>query len=1695
VPMPWENAADVQTVNLTKQPETPSGLGAFVTGPNLAAETQRQEALPYWDKQLEDAIKVNKNDPQKLALLMAEKNDRSGSSPKPWDKVADNQDGPWNKVSDQATGPWDKVDKKTPDLPTTGMFGKDVQDLLEKIPGLKAYADWNAKMGKKYITDPLQKFDTNQPVASAIEGVGGILGAGAQAAASGFRGMGEVAAGISGLPFGEMPASPATMLERSNQAGQDVMKTLPEGLQKTLDTPSAQAAAQMAGIPFAPVTEAQDALKEAGYPNAAGVVGLTGLVGGLGMMASGMADTGVKGKSPVAKVAGDLSKKAADDLMKGGNPTGQGELFTPEQAPILSKVDPQRQLFDHENLTKTELANQAFEAAQAKTKEEQVNGAWDERQRQQDEQNAHDAAAAAPLDDNWTPEQGSRILEKGPTKPNKSPIRTVLDEESLAGKGSVNEPGIEALSTTPEGSTLGGYLRHIIDTEQNPIVKAVARILERSVADLSVGFDETKLGYHENGTVPGGVYHASDNSITLNSRGGLNRGNILHEAVHAAVANFQRLHPDHPYSKAIDVIHQIVTDSGALKDHPYGLKNGMEFIAEAMGRAEVMDKLKGVKLTVSQRIKLNRLLKAQDHYNLHTAWDALKAALGEIVGIKNGTALEYILKAGSRIMDEHALTPKDQSMSAMRLRVEARKGGIQKEGPRQGYLKAPSDPTGSTLKALVDMRNFITDHVTDKMYDLISKGELALKSAHVDLGVDQYKQVVYKALITSRSLGEFRDKLYHFQSDPSYQANIVSRANEFWGDKNRILAEAGPSLYTKLDKSTRQQSADTRPFEQMAKEDLPLGKDGNPLPLTAKDDIAKIGEIGNTAAVASQISYNKLGRKILKNFISNVQDLITMGSKKYADMASVVEDFKTVGREGQRKITGVWIKFDGLMNDELVNRGLQWPNAEMLREQGLSPKEISVYQSLTRAFDKSYEMIESAFQRIGLEPPKRIPGYFPHVWMGSWKVILTDSDGKVVSMKPFNSWYTAKAYEYFGNKEPGITAELQSPSIKVKTNDLMSTWVDAAELVNNRKGGFGEAMLKVLQRIDEAGKRGIIKDVLERNANLGGHFAESGISQGNLFSFNHNNKLMGMFQKHLEDVAHFWTNTHIAAELAKDFHEASAAGMFDETPNLKNALNQLIARATGSPVNKLAWLDEIPRAMSKAVGLNPTFLHTIFGKMSQYLSFAKLVVPNPRFIASNIFQPMTNLGDIWMAHIERVTRGEPTGDIAKAFGTFLTETLAWNQGKGSPIIEGAMRWMQENGYQDVLQADHISPTKSSTDIFTQAKHYGFSWLNNKIETRGRTVSFLTSYMYFRTIMPELQALQAAKLKTDTMMGNYEKVNSASMYTDYGTLGQALRPFGLLRNVYIGKSMQSLVLVGEAAKAAMKDPSKAPQVAAATSAFVGMQMSYLFAAGAMGVIGAQEMDAFVRLVNTMFNPDTPWRRPGEFLRQHGAPDWMLYGTLGKALGFDIGASLNAPAMTEMAALPGASVAWHTGVLARELLNGMGDKGANMEAVYAASRSLAPNLAIPWIEQLIQQKQGMGQNVPNATNFGASTYRTPQEEMIYKTTGALSITEKERRTIDSLYKYNNAMDATWRQEQIQKITDAMVGLNPFDDAARLINKAVNANRGLDGDSIKEGVMKEMERRVVSQHLRDLLKILTEKPAMQLNDVTQQKNLGGM
>ena len=1554
------------------------------------------------------------------------------------------------------------LDKPAP----VGMFGKDVQDYLERIPGLKSYSDWNSKIWEKYLNEPAHKFNTDQPVASAIEAAGGLVSGIGQAGVSGFRGMGEVAKAISGLPFGETPDSPAKMLQTSNQAGQDAIKMLPEGLQTTLQTPSAQAGATVAGIPFAPVTETEDALRQAGYPNAAGVVGMTGLIGGLGAMAAGMAGEGVKGKSTEIKPTGTPAKNAVDSLLKQTDPGAQRELFTPEEAPILSKVpDQQRQLFDDTNLTKTDLNNRTFEEAKAAQKEQEINGAWDERQRQQDEQNAHDRAARAPLDESWTPGQGSSILEKGPTKPNKYPIRTSLDPEALPAETGPhgNEPGLADLALSENGTKLGTYLEHIIDTEANPIVKAVARILNRTVADLNISFDERRLTPDENGNLPGGNYKSGDNTITLNSRGGgLTRGTILHEAVHAAVSGFQRLHPDHPYSKAIDMIHQIVEKSNALVDHLYGLKNGLEFIAEALSRPEIMDKLKDVQLSLKDRATLSYMLKG-DKSLLHTAWDALRTAIGQITGVKSHSALEYILKSGSRIMDEKVVTPKDQARTTQAMVLMAKRmGGFDTEG----YIKKG-----------------------------VSVGDGSLASAHVNLGEDAYKDIIYKALITSKDLGEFRDKLYHFYSGADYQANVVGRANELWGSKNQILSEAGPSAYSRLDKSTRQQTADTRPFEQMVREDLPLGKDGKPLPLEGKEDIAKIGEIGNVAAVASQISYNKFGGKILKNFISNVQDLIVMGAKKYADMASVVEDFKTIGREGQKKITGTWVKFDGLLNDELTNRGLQWPTADMLREQGLNDREIGVYQSITRAFDKSYELIESAFLRMGMEPPRRIPGYFPHVWLGSWRVTLTDADGKVVAMRPFNSYYSAKIFELWGKKEPGITADLQVPSTTVKTNDLMSTWVDAAELINNKKNGFGQAMIKVLQRIDEAGKRGIIKDVLERNANLGGHFAESGISEGNIFSFYHNNKLIGMFQKHLEDVSHFYTNTHIAAELGKDFHEASVGGLFENTPNLKNAINQLLARSTGSPVNKLAWLDEIPRIISRGMGLNPSFLGTTAAKMAHTLSFLKLVVPNTRFIFSNIFQPMTNLGDMGLAHMERIVRGDPVGDLGKAFSTFLSESVAINQGKSSPMLEAAANWAKENGYNTVLQADHINPYKSSADLITKGKHYAFEWLPNKVEERGRMVSFLTAYTYFRTIMPELQALQAAKLKTDTMMGNYEKVNSASMYTDYGMLGQGLRPFGLLRNVYYGKAMQSIVLIGEAAKVAMNDPSKAPQIAAATGALVGMQMSYLMFAGAMGIIGAQELDAMIRLINTQFNPDVPWRRPGEFLRQHGAPDWMLYGTLGKALGWDIGASLNAPAMTEMAALPGATVAWHTGVLFRELLAHMTGAGANMEKVYASSRSLLPNLAIPWLEQLIQERQHMGNQVPNATNFAASTYRTDSEALTYKLTGAPTLTEKERKTVDSLYKYNNALDASWRTEQIQKITDAMVGLNPFDDASRLINKAIIAKRGLDGDSIQEGVLKEMDRRVVSQHLRDLLKILTEKSAMQLNDVTQQKNLGGI
>jgi hypothetical protein len=460
---------------------------------------------------------------------------------------------------------------------------------------------------------------------------------------------------------------------------------------------------------------------------------------------------------------------------------------------------------------------------------------------------------------------------------------------------------------------------------------------------------------------------------------------------------------------------------------------------------------------------------------------------------------------------------------------------------------------------------------------------------------------------------------------------------------------------------------------------------------------------------------------------------------------------------------------------------------------------------------------------------------------------------------------------------------------------------------------------------------------------------------------------------------------------------------------------------------------------------------------------------------------------------ERLVNGDKIGNPTKALATFFSEFVKLETSGRSEVLQRAQDWGKENNLFTMFQADHVNPL-TDADVLSKTKRNLLERLPANVEERGNRISFLAHYSYLRTLMPEEQALHAAALKMKTAMGDYNRGNSASMFTDYGILGQSIRPFGLLRSVYWGKTMQSLVTVGEAFKKAAEDPRKAPLVPAAASAFIAMQASYLAFAGVTGLIGSAEYDAAIKFLNMWFKPDVPLLTTGEWLRKNNAPDWSLFGLLGQMTGINIASSINAQSLTELGAFPGATAAHEFGVLATQTINGVTDKGVNWENVWGATRNLLPPTLGAKLEGMYAEKQGGV--VPHGSNFTALISRTPREQMIAQWTGAHTTSEDKQRQDLTLYKYENGLDHDWKAQQISKIVTSLQGLDPLNPQPdKLIQRAFEAERGFGnngGKDMMDAIKKEMYRRGIEEQLRNLMTLKAEGLAQKYNDFTQMQNL---
>lgn len=933
---------------------------------------------------------------------------------------------------------------------------------------------------------------------------------------------------------------------------------------------------------------------------------------------------------------------------------------------------------------------------------------------------------------------------------------------------------------------------------------------------------------------------------------------------------------------------------------------------------------------------------------------------------------------------------------------------------------------------------------------------------------------LYRIAVNSKDGREFIQELKLVSDDPAWQQRVAEQGAKWWDKKDAIIEVYGKqSAYSQLDAAAKRNASDERPFNQMLKEEgyqASPDADGPVRVVPAKEDVNFVSRFWNPSVFLTSRNPNKMSTKIMKNVVGGVEWFTNIGRKLFKDMVAHLEPFGKLSRDSQKKVVEAAIQFDGISNRLLTDSGLQWPTENMLRQKGLNDAEVKAYQEMTRGVDKSYDAIDASLRALDLEPVERIPGYFPHYWVGSYRVKgHIKVNGKMVPiMRAFETRWQAAYWRRKAEKNGLVGVEMIDPEKTIDANTIAATMYDSLMTYRANNALDVQVMQNlatVLARVDMFAKRGIIREVMERGK-MHGHEAEVGLG----VSRAQDNRLIQAYEKHMESASQFWVNTRVARDVLGPFLEAQKKGMFEKTPNLVKTVQEYIARANGLPVNHVPIFSEAWRRLAITAGLPPDTAGNIVNGFSAYTTFVRLRLPNLGYWGANVVQPVFNMNSILTYHVDRDTKGLKTGSMARAISEGMKQFTLLN--KFLPLekdMEGAVAWAWNNNKIDVYQTDHLNPLKN-TSIVQKFKTNAIDWVPKTIEEHGRLMSFMTHYAYDRQVMPKEQAYTSAANKMNKDMGDYQNMSSPGMYTDFGGIGQSLRPFALLRNVYFGKLMDTVELIHETSKA---NGLMSKKTAKSTVPLTAVLSTYLLTAGAMGLFGMNEWDMIVRLLNQYLEPEVPYRRPGQILREVGLPDAAIYGVLGTALGLNIGPSIAAPAMSEMAGIP--ALAPMEG--AATLLN-QGRKAItpgehpDYQKVFKAVRNNIPTtLAVPWLDK--QMADIHGGVIPETTTFHGNIRRTEKEHNILSITGKQAISEVNKRQDNTIIEQQEKANKKWKSDIVKKIVDAEEGIGGNVD--ELYIAALENNRGFNGETLRKAIMSEQKKRFEDKETRRLREIM--------------------
>lgn len=894
------------------------------------------------------------------------------------------------------------------------------------------------------------------------------------------------------------------------------------------------------------------------------------------------------------------------------------------------------------------------------------------------------------------------------------------------------------------------------------------------------------------------------------------------------------------------------------------------------------------------------------------------------------------------------------------------------------------------------------------------------------------------------------------QTNPNFPQEFIDNAKAYY---QRFEDGWRPekSVRSTLENLNQREGLDDRPYEQMAKET----KIGTTTKLTKEGKVTVDRTIANSELKGKEdlgyfkkelfdplhiisTNWDKPAGKVYAWAYGNMADIIHQTNVLLHNLMKFDIPFKQLNRRGMRNVLGAETYWDTNTNRaKLEAAGLDYPTKEMLMdkgETGLTSKEADAYLSHTEGYKQGPSI-------ASIEAPK-LAGYFPHTWNGWWRIELMHPEQGHIETIRVNSRMAANKVLKTA-EDRGLYGKIVEPELSGKNNFVSQ--LQSAIQTNARIGKLGTAINKVLIDIQEGVRQGTITESLERHG-IKGYLGDEGVRPENVWNpiqyiknRQYNNQLFGVYERAMNDYVRAARNRAIAESVAKPFYQ-DLSKRFSHTKNLVDAVNDLISTATGFKSQENIAFDRAIKQFFINRGLSPTIPKDMIDTLNTFARFERINSANVGFALEHQAFALPGIFDLYRMHIERGIAKEKQGSFFGSLGQYAKDQITFGLAKSE---EGRRvnQWAKDNGVYHSNYYDDPALQGTGGKLYNLASHKLLEMnINN-----AKSATFQMAYHYFKDIMPEKQALEAAKNHVKKTMQSFDAIDTPEIFKEgYG--GRSIRPFNQIKIYNLARAAEQL---GTYIKNTKTNPIQAQKL---LLPIAGLAMTYFALGGAHGIWFHDDWNV---LREWLMAQDPTLDLPGyeEFMTSTlHAPDWLTYGAVDNLIGADIRGTFGFN-FTNMFSGAGLGAGGHMASLAFQKARGLITGLEDPDIVYEHERALLPTTLIPHLEDAESKK--LGGNIPKPSSLEPQTPRTDAEDSFFKLTSKRPISESIRNEKIGMQKEIDARHAKARERYTDLIVKNMAGFDTGRASVdQIMNKAVSSNIGYDPQTLNRDIASKIK-----------------------------------